>query len=95
MEPRVSEIRGEIRDFRRATTASFNAMRQDFVDLRHDFDDLREDFGVLRGEFGELRGYVERGFAEMRGRLDAAAAGQQQIVELLTTIIEDPGPRAG
>ena len=32
----VSELRGEIRDFRRATTASFNAMRQDFVDLRHD-----------------------------------------------------------
>ncbi|MGB2919671.1 MAG: hypothetical protein WBC15_05560, partial [Mycobacterium sp.] len=30
----VGEIRGEIRDFRRATTASFNAMRQDFVDLR-------------------------------------------------------------
>ena len=30
----VSEFRGEIREFRRATAASFNAVRQDFVDLR-------------------------------------------------------------
>ncbi|MGQ9409766.1 hypothetical protein [Mycolicibacterium gilvum] len=90
----VGEIRGEIRDFRRATTESFNAMRQDFVDLRQDFGELRQEFGVLRGEFGELRGHVERGFTEIRGRLDGAAAGQQQIVDLLTTIIDDPGPRA-
>ena len=33
----VGEIRGDLRDFRRATSASFNAMRQDFVDLRQDF----------------------------------------------------------
>ncbi|MGQ9350944.1 hypothetical protein [Mycolicibacterium gilvum] len=83
----VSEIRGELRDFRRATAASFNGMRQDFVDLRQDFVDLRE-------EFGQLRGHVEQGFAEMRGRLDGAAAGQQRIIDLLTTIIDNPGPHA-
>jgi hypothetical protein len=66
----VSEIRGEIRDFRRATTASFTAMRQDFVDLRS---------------------HVDNGFTEMRGKLDAAAAGQQQIVDLLQTVIADRG----
>ena len=66
----VGEIRGELRNFRRATTASFNAMRHDFVDLRD---------------------HVDRGFAEMRGRFDAAAAGQQQIVALLQTIIEKTG----
>ncbi len=65
----VGEIRGELRDFRKATTASFNAMRQDFVDLRD---------------------HVDRGFTEMRGRFDAAAAGQQQIVGLLQTIIDKP-----
>jgi predicted fused transcriptional regulator/phosphomethylpyrimidine kinase len=64
----VSEIRTEIRDFRQATTASFNALRADFVDLRE---------------------YVDRGFAEMRGRFDATAAGQQQIVELIQTVIDD------
>ena len=63
----VGEIRGELRDFRQATTASFNAMRQDFVDLRDQ---------------------VDRGFAEMRGKLDATAAGQRQIVDLLQTIID-------
>jgi hypothetical protein len=73
----VSEIRGEIRDFRHATTASFNAMRQDFVDLRQDFVDLST--------------HVDNGFTEMRGKLDVAAAGQQRIVDLLHTVIADQG----
>ena len=34
----VSEIRAEIRDFRKATTASFNALREDFGDLRTSVD---------------------------------------------------------
>jgi hypothetical protein len=62
----VSAFRRELRDFRQATTASFNALRQDFVDLRE---------------------HVDRGFTEMRGKFDATAAGQQQIVRLLQTII--------
>ena len=78
----VSEIRGELRDFRTATTASFNAMRQDFVDLRQDFADLREH---VDRKFEQ----VDQGFTEMRGRFDAAAAGQQQIVDLLTTIMRE------
>jgi hypothetical protein len=70
----VSEFRGEIRDFRKATTASFNALRQDFVDLREDF--------------GDLRNHVDNGFIEMRGKFDVMAAGQHQIVSLLQTIAE-------
>jgi hypothetical protein len=64
----VEQIRGEIRDFRQATTASFNALREDLTDLR---------------------GHVDTGFTEMRGKLDATATGQQQIVDLLTTLIGD------
>lgn len=60
----------EIRDFRQATTSSFNATREDLTDLR---------------------GEMHNGFTEMRGKLDAAAAGQQQIVDLLNTIIDQPG----
>ena len=71
----VSEIRGELRDFRNATTASFNALRQDFVDLREHVDRKFEQ--------------VDQGFMEMRGRFDAAAAGQQQIVDMLTTIMRE------
>lgn len=70
----VGEIRGEMRDLRQATTSSFNAMREDFTDLR--------------GEVTDLRRHVDDGFAEIRGRLDGAAAGQQQIVDLLTTLID-------
>lgn len=77
----VSEIRTDIRDFRRSTAASFNALRADFVDLREEFTDLREDFGDLRDDVG-------RGFLEMRGRLDATAAGQQRIVELIESLID-------
>lgn len=72
----VGEIRTEMRDFRQATAASFNAMREDLTDLRQK---------------------VDTGFAEARGKFDAAAAGQQQIVDLLTTIIDrqsgQPGDR--
>ncbi|MCH9668786.1 MAG: hypothetical protein K0U80_13140 [Actinomycetia bacterium] len=71
----VGEIRGELRDFRQATAASFNTMQQDFVDLREHVDSKFEQF--------------DQGFAEMRGKFDAAAASQQQIVDLLHTIITD------
>ena len=70
----ISEIRSEITDFRRATAASFNALRADFLGLREDFSDLRDDVG--------------RGFAEMRGKLDAAAMGQQRIVDLIESVID-------
>ena len=66
----VAQIRDELQAFRRATTSSFNATRDDLADLR-----------------GEERG----GFAEMRGRLDQAAAGQDQIVQLLNTLIGSKG----
>jgi hypothetical protein len=73
----VAEFRAEIRDFRSATTSSFNAMREDLGDLQRQVNE-----GFAR---------VDDGFTEMRGRLDAAAAGQAQIVELLTTLIDAPG----
>lgn len=62
-----------------AVATSFNAIREDFVDLR-------DDFGVLRDR-------VDQGFVEMRGKFDAAAAGQQQLVELLEMVISDRGQR--
>lgn len=80
----VAEIRAEIRDFRNATTASFNALRQDFVDLRDHVDRRFEQ--VDRG-FEQ----VDRGFTEMRGKLDATAAGQQRIVELIESLIDQQG----
>ena len=69
----VEQFRSEIRDFRKATTSSFNAMRENLNDLRQ---------------------RVDNGFTEMRGRLDATAAGMQHIAGLLNTLIvqgEKPG----
>jgi hypothetical protein len=72
LETRVAAL--ETQDFRQATTASFNAMRQDLVDLRT---------------------HVGDGFTEMRGKLDTTAAGQQHVVDLLTTLIDQQGGQAG
>ena len=60
-------------------------------------DDLSEIKRRLQAaEHGDRRfkqldrgfGQVDRGFAEMRGRLDATAAGQQRIVELIESLID-------
>jgi len=71
----LGDVRQELRDFRQATAGSFNVLRADFVDLR--------------AEFGDLREHVDRGFIEMRGKFDAAAAGQTVIVEMLERLITD------
>jgi predicted nucleic acid-binding Zn-ribbon protein len=94
----VTEIRTEIRDFRKATTASFNAMREDFTDLRtqvnNGFTEIRSEvcrgFAEVRSRFAEVDGKfaeVDNGFIAIRGKLAAAAAGQQEIVTLLNTLI--------
>jgi len=78
----VSEIRGELRDFRTATTASFNALREDLTDLRSHVD---SGFARIADAFAS----VDNGFIEMRGKLDATSAGQQHIVTLLERLITD------
>ena len=66
----VAEVRGEIRDFRKAATASFNAMRSDLSDMQTE---------------------VRTGFTQVRGQLDGAAAGLEQITSLLSTLIAEQG----
>jgi hypothetical protein len=45
-------------------------------------------FDRLEEKFGRLEQKVDTGFAEMRGSLDQAAAGQRQIAQLLTTLVD-------
>jgi hypothetical protein len=71
----TTEFRHEIRDFGQATVSSFNALREDLVDLR---THVNNGFTT-----------VDQSFTEIRGRLDAAAAGQQEIIRLLHTVIGD------
>lgn len=64
-------------DFRQATTSTMNALRADMVDMSQDITGLRETMSA--------------GFAEIRGRFELTAAGQQRIVELIQTVIAAPG----
>lgn len=89
------ETRSELREFRHATAASFNAMREDLTDLRQGQKNLRQEmtsfrqdvdrrFEAVDARFDE----VDRGFVEMRGKFDGQAAGLQTIVSLLNHLIE-------
>ena len=108
LERDVGALSGQLRDFRAdtavnfealraSTTASFNALREDFVDLRSHMDQgfakVDQEFAKVDREFAKINrefAKVDRGFTEMRGKLDAAAAGQQQIVDLLQSFTGDP-----
>lgn len=74
----VAEIHGEIREFRDQNNRVLNAMREDMTDMRGNMTSLR-------GEMNDLRDEMRTGFVEIRGQLDATAAGQQQIADMLTT----------
>jgi hypothetical protein len=63
------------------------AARFDRVDER--FDRVDERFDRVDERFDRLEAEMRTGFAEMRGRLDGAAAGYQHIVELLDTLLRD------
>lgn len=73
----VGVLGGEMREFRQATSASFDAMREDLVDLRRETAD-----GFAR---------VNDGFAAINTRLDTTAAGLSHITELLNGLITDRG----
>ena len=62
-----------------ANRSAINALGQQTAGR---FDRLEHE---MRTGFAEMR----TGFAEMRGKLDQTAAGQQQIVDLLTTVISE------
>jgi hypothetical protein len=84
----ATELRGELRDFRKATIASFNATREDITDLR---TEMRTGFAMVNERFAKVDEKIDAGFMEMRGTLDGCAAGYQHIVKLLNTIMEQGG----
>jgi len=80
----TAEFRSELRDFRKATTASFNAVRADLAHLsqRLDAHDQRFD-GVEQ----RLAAHDQR-FDRIDSTLEAQARVQQSIVGMLTTLID-------
>jgi hypothetical protein len=55
-----------------------------FYRVDQPFDGVDQRFASFYQRFDRLEDEMRTGFAEMGGKLDQAAAGQQQIVDLLT-----------
>ncbi len=67
------------------------ARDRDLADLGVKVDANRAAINALGVQTAAGFEETRKGFAEMRGRLDQTAAGQQQIVDLLTTLISERG----
>jgi hypothetical protein len=84
----VHQPRGEMHDFRRATTDSVNAIREDLTDLR---TQVRQEFADVRAEMRNGFEQADRNFLEIRGRLDGTAAGLSVVTDLITRPLEQRG----
>ena len=103
LEARVEDVAAEAAAARQDAVAARHlaaAHDRDLADLGVKVDANRRAINALGVQTAagfdrlenEMRaGFAEtgRGFAEMRGGLDNAAAGYQHIVELLTTLLPD------
>jgi uncharacterized protein involved in exopolysaccharide biosynthesis len=71
------------------------ARDRDLAELGVKVDANRSAINAFREQtaarFTRLEQQVGDGFTEMRGKFDQAAAGQQQIAELLNTLIDQRG----
>src|SRR5579875_2737651 len=102
LESHVNELDSETRIAREDAAAARHlaaARDRDLADLTIKVDATRSainalglqtrgQFEAVNARFDALERHVDTGFAELRGRLDATAAGQEQIVGLLNTLIE-------
>lgn len=105
LEARVSALESQVRDLSvrvRGSEQDAAAARvlaggadRDVGELRDEVRDFRAQntrvLNAMREDLTDLRASVESGFAEVRGRLDGAAAGQEQIVTLLNRLIDTAG----
>lgn len=81
---KVDANRSVINALGEQTAARFTRLEERIDSVR---SEMRSGFAEVHNRFAE----VDNGFAEMRLRLDQAAAGQQQIVGLLNTLIDREG----
>ena len=98
-ERRLTALEGRVEDAaaaRQDATAALHlaaAHDRDLADLGVKVDANRRAINALgvqtAARFDRLEAEMRAGFAEMRGRLDGAAAGYQHIVELLNTLLRD------
>jgi hypothetical protein len=97
LEARVIELDERVRrsehDAAAARVLAGGADR-DVADVRAGIREFGEQntrvLNAMREDLTDLRSRVDDGFIEMRAKLDAAAAGQQQIVALLDSLTRRP-----
>jgi hypothetical protein len=95
LEARVSELDGRVRRSEQDAAAArvlAGGADRDVTEMTAEIRGFREQntrvLNAMREDLTDVRSRVDNGFTEMRGKLDAAAAGQQQIVSLLSTLID-------
>lgn len=94
LEARVSELDTRLQRSQQDAAAArvlAGGADRDVAEIRSEIRGFREQntrvLNAMREDLTDLRSETRNGFAEIRGKLDAAAAGQQQIVGLLNTLI--------
>ena len=86
----LNAMREDLTDLRSRVDDGFARVDQQFARVDEQFARVDEQFARVDGQFARVDGQfarVDDGFGEMRGKLDGTAAGLQQIVGLLTTLI--------
>src|SRR2546421_10922955 len=105
LEGQVRELTGRVRNAEQDLTAArqdsaaarvlAGGADRDVTEIRSEIRDFRQatvsTLNAMREDLTDIRSNVDRGFADIRGKLDATAAGQTQIVALLTTLMERDG----
>ena len=107
LERRVSALETQVRELAervRSSEQDAAAARvlaggadRDVAEIRGEIRDFRDHntrvLNALRDDLGDLREQMQTGFTQIRGTLDATAAGQQQIAALLSRLIDrEQGP---
>jgi uncharacterized protein YceH (UPF0502 family) len=94
LEARVSELDGRLRGSEQDAAAArvlAGGADRDVTEMRAEIRGFREQntrvLNALREDLTDLRSRMDDGFTEIRGRLDATAAGQQEVVALLNTLL--------
>ena len=68
---------------------------RDVTEMRSEIREFREQntrlHNAAREDLTDLRSQMNDGFAEMRGKFDATAAGLQQVTDMLNTLITQEG----
>lgn len=94
LEARVTDLDQRVRRSEQDAAAArvlAGGADRDVAEMRGEIREFRDQntrvLNAMRQDLTDLGSRVDAGFTEVRGRLDAAAAGQQQIVGLLNTLI--------